>query len=117
MTHIVTKASLQALMDRNDQVTMHAVGRALVVLFKRQTEHEKQANTTEVHNNVGFTSGDAWGGCVAAKTYIKNGMLADWQVRKWTKRSPTTGFSRLCKYWRQLDEAAKEKAAERREAA
>jgi len=116
MTHIVTRDTLQALMDRNDEVTRHAVGRALVVLFKRQTETERQANETNTHNNVGFTSGDAWGGCIAAKTYIKNGTLADWQVAKWTKRSATTGYSRLCKYWRQLDEAAQEKA-NRREAA
>lgn len=102
-TIIVSKDSLQALLDGPNKV--HVVGRALVVLFHRQTESEKQENTTKVNNAVGFTGADGRSGAITAKTYIKRGTLQDWQVERWTKKNPK-GYSRLSKYWAQLNEAA-----------
>jgi hypothetical protein len=119
MTHLVTRDFLQALIDQGGDIQMHTVGRALVVLFKRQTAAEKDANTTNVDNGVGFTGADGFGGCLGAKKYLKDGCLPDWVVQKWVKRSERTGYSRIVKYWKQLDEAAKAKKAnkEQREAA
>lgn len=106
--HIVTRNSLQEMVDGPNAAQV--VGRALVVLFKRQTEAEKMENTTKIYNNIGFTKGDGRTGCIAAKTFLKHGTLNDWQLRKWTK-TEKSGYSRIVKYWRQLDEAAKEKRA------
>ena len=108
MAH-VTKYSLQMLLDNADEAKKaQIIGRALVVLFKRQTEHEKQVNTTNVHNNVGFTSGDGRSGCISAKSFIKHGTLADWVVAKWMKPGKT-GYARIVKYHAQLNEAAERK--------
>jgi hypothetical protein len=90
-----------ALNDRLDQF----IGRALLVLFKRQTEGEKQANTTNVHNAVGFTPADAVSGCIGAKYFLKHGKMEQWQIDKWI-RPNAKGVARIAKYWRQLDEAA-----------
>lgn len=86
------------------------VGRALVVLFNNQTTAEKQVNTTNEDNGVGFTGADAYSGTLTAKSFLKRGTLQPWQVEKWTKRN-RKGTMRLSKYWRQLDAAAKAKAA------
>jgi hypothetical protein len=87
----------------------HIIGRACVALFERQTRSEQSANQTEMHNMVGFTHADALGGSLTAKSYLKNKSLADWQCAKWTKRGKS-GFSRLTKYWKQLNQIAEEKA-------
>jgi len=102
----VTRYSLQMMLDNADEAKKaQIIGRALVVLFKRQTEHEKQVNTTNVNNNVGFTGADGKSGCISAKSYIKNGTLADWVVAKWMKKG-SKGYSRIVKYHAQLNEAA-----------
>lgn len=106
---LVSRESLQQMLDAADaEKRQHIVGRALVVLFQRQTESEKAGNVTDRHNNVGFTSGDARGGSLTAKTYIKNRKLEQWQVDKWLKVQ-ANGFARLTKYHKQLNEAAIEK--------
>lgn len=87
----------------------HIVGRALVALFKRQTETERTLNDTNVNNNRGFTSGDAKSGSITAKYYIKHKKLESWQVQKWLEGNER-GEMRLTKYWRQINEAAAEKA-------
>ena len=56
-------------------------------------------------NGIGFTGADAHSGCLTAKYFIKHGTLADWQVERWTKLSKS-GFSRLTKYHKQLNEIA-----------
>ena len=102
----VDKAFLLNLLNSSDpNVRMHTVGRALVVLFKNQTDSEKAVNATRLNNGEGFTSADAYKGTLTAKSYLKNKTLTDWQVRPWLKGN------RLLKYWRQLDNAAKAKAA------
>ena len=109
--HLVTRESLQALLDREDPAFVtQVVGRALVVLLKRQTDSEAQCNTVSVDNGIGFTGADGRSGCITAKTYIKRGTLDQWQIDRWTKKGKN-GFYRLTKYWRQLDAEAKHKAA------
>lgn len=110
-TYIVTKSSLHNMIEQADAAKRaHIIGRACVVLFNRQTEDEKSSDETRHDNMRGFTSSDAHSGSLTAKSYLKNRKLADWQVERWTKRN-VKGTMRIAKYWRQLDEAAKEKAA------
>lgn len=109
MQKIVTQTTLQQLITRGDTVAMHAIGRALVHLLKRQTEYEQSANITRDYNLRGFTPGDAHSGCITAKYYLKHKKLLDWQIENWTKRNKK-GIARLAKYWRQLNEEANKKA-------
>jgi hypothetical protein len=67
------------LITRKDEVGMHAIGRALVHLFNRQTEDEKATSDTRHHNARGFTPADAKRGSITAKYYIKHRKLEDWQ--------------------------------------
>jgi len=50
-----TKSDIVELLMTNDR----AVGRALVVLYGRQTSTEKEAQCTILNNGVGFTGADA----------------------------------------------------------
>jgi len=109
---IVTKESLRKMLETHDDaLRARIVGKALVVIFKNQTATEQRSNLTEQNNGIGFTGADARGGCLTAKSFIKNGTLLDWQVAKWT-RPAKDGFPRLCKYYRQLNAAAEAKAAQ-----
>lgn len=105
----MTRNEFTALINRNDEVGMHAVGRALVHLFRRQTQDEQQSNDTRHHNRRGFTAGDARKGSITAKYYIKHGRLEDWQLEQWRARD-RRGRQRLGKYYRQIAEEAKRKA-------
>lgn len=109
MNAIVTKQSLQEMLENPNKVyVMHVVGHALKVLFDRQTKAEKEENTTKFNNNIGFTGADGRSGALSAKSYLKNKKLEDWQVEKWLRRDKT-GYSRITKYHKQLNEAALEK--------
>ena len=109
MQKLVTKESLERLLATdNVDKQMHTVGRALVVLFKLQTESERSNNTTNQDNGVGFTSGYGRQGSISAKYYIKHGKLLDWQIEKWLKVGARG--TRLGKYWRQLNIAANARA-------
>lgn len=106
---IVTKDGLQAMLEAADEAKRtRIIGRALVVLFKRQTATERQVNTTDVDNGIGFTGADGESGCIGAKYFIKHGTLLDWVVEKWMKKN-AKGFSRIVKYHKQLNEAAEAK--------
>jgi hypothetical protein len=106
---IVTRESLQKLLDNpNPQFVARVVGKALVVLFNNQTADEKSANTTNKDNGIGFTGADAMRGSLTAKSFMAHNNLLDWQVAIWTKKN-NKGFSRLTKYHKQLNEAAKVK--------
>lgn len=104
--HIVTKESLTSLVlgDKGIQ----AVGRALVVLFKNQTNSEQEQNSTNLFNGVGFTGADAHSGSLTAKYFIKHNTLEPWMYENWIKPS-SSGFPRIAKYWKQLDFAAQAK--------
>ena len=65
---IVTRESLQALLDR-EEIRTQVIGRALVVLLKRQTDAEQKQNVTTVHNMRGFMPCDARQGSISAKTF------------------------------------------------
>ena len=110
---IVTKKSLQDMLayEADEERLKQIIGRALVALFRRQTEVEKAVNTTKTVNNRGFTAADAKSGSITAKYFIKHGTLLDWQVRKWAAGMGEFGEPRLVKYWRQLNEVAEEKRA------
>ena len=110
MSHIVTKQALTAMLS-NERAT-EVTGRAPVVLFKNQTQTEQASNDTNEHNMIGFTSADARQGSIAAKYFLKHKTLLPWMVDQWT-RPNRKGTMRLAKYWRQLDQAAKAKAAQR----
>lgn len=108
---IVTKDSLQRMLtDAEDPKRAQIIGRALVVLFERQTASEKAAATTDENNNIGFAGCDAKSGTLTAKYFLKHKTLADWQIEKWMKLS-SSGYFRICKYAKQLNEAAIIKAA------
>lgn len=109
MTTLVTKESLINLLKNDDpKFVGDVVGRALVAIFKRQTEAEQNVSATVEHNGVGFTGADAFSGSITAKTYIKNRSLQEWQIAKWTKENKN-GVPRLAKYHAQLNEVAIEK--------
>ena len=110
---MLTKHILENMIQTADPAKRaKLIGRACLVLFKRQTDSEKQINDAVIHNNVGFCKQDAREGSITAKYFIKNGTLQDWQVEKWTKVD-CRGRMRIVKYWRQLNEAAQEKAAQK----
>jgi hypothetical protein len=116
---IVTRESLQLMLDEADEIKRaHIIGRALVVLFNRQTEDEKAKDSTENLNSVGFSGADARVGCLTAKSYLAHkreairtntNPLQPWQIEKWFTKG-SNGYSRICKYARQLNEAAEAKA-------
>lgn len=107
-SHIVTRDSLHMLVTRGDHIAMHAIGRALLHLFNRQTQIEQSRNETNIHNTVGFTGSDARRGCITAKYYLKHRRLEAWQIEQWARPS-ANGYARIAKYWRQLDEEAQKK--------
>lgn len=110
-TVLVTRESIQLMLNNPNHVYVaKVVGRALVGLFERQTEHEQSVNHTEEHNTIGFAGCDGRSGSLTAKTFLKRGTLEEWQIDRWTKVSPRTGFARLCKYHKQLNEIAIRKA-------
>jgi hypothetical protein len=108
MKKLVTKDSLVALLARGREMQIKVIGRALVALFNRQVEDEKNSNLTKHHNCQGFAPADAYSGTLTAKYYLKHRTLLDWQIERWMK--PTaTGLPRIVKYSRQLNEVANEK--------
>jgi hypothetical protein len=115
MTH--TKQSIQELLLRNDEIGMHAVGRALVALAARQTEYERQTETTINRNYRGFTPNDAKFGTSMAGYYERNGRLTQpqldyWQKPGWTEKKRI----RITKYWAQLLIVAEDRAKARMQA-
>lgn len=106
------RSEFNELINRNDEVGMHAIGRALVHLFRRQTEDEQQSNDTRHHNNRGFTAGDGRKGAITAKYYIKHRKLMDWQIQQWLEHDGR-GLQRIGKYYGQIAEEAAKKAAQR----
>lgn len=106
---IVTRESLNEMIQNQPQERiMHVIGRALVALLARQTASERARNDTEVHNDIGFSGADARGATLTAKYYQQRKFLMPWQIEAWT-RVGKTGFPRICKYAKQLNEIALEK--------
>ncbi|MGZ8924389.1 MAG: hypothetical protein ACXW2E_00765 [Nitrososphaeraceae archaeon] len=108
---LVTRDSIeQMLQNENPEFVIHTIGRALVGIFKYQTEDEKRKNDTNIHNGIGFSGTDAKSGSLTAKFYLKHKTLLPWMIENWTK--PTShGHPRLTKYHKQLNIIALEKRA------
>tara|TARA_R110000823_G_scaffold115491_1_gene238165 strand:+ start:350 stop:682 length:333 start_codon:yes stop_codon:yes gene_type:complete len=98
------------VLSREDDVGMHAIGRALGHLFDRQTYDEQVSENTRHNNNRGFSPSDARMGTSMAKFYRGRGYLTPKQLSYW-QRQQRTGKSRVGKYWSQLLEEAKIKQA------
>ena len=95
---LVTRDSIQAMLDSdNEAYVAEVIGRGLIGLLDRQTTDEQVS--------IGFTGADAFSGSLTAKFWRKHGKLLDWQIAKWTKKGKN-GYSRLCKYHKQLNEIA-----------
>ena len=101
---ILTKMLNEASFDRQIKI----IGRALVVLYNNQTASEQQTRTTTQSNNVGFASIDARNGSLTARTFIRTGTMQSWQLAKWMEIR--NGYPKICKYHRQLNQAAIDKA-------
>ena len=91
------KGEILELLDSNDK----AVCRALVRLYERQTETEKEAGTTKERNGRGFNGRDAAILTSIAQFYGRTGYLSRRQVDLVRKK--------IVKYVGQLVEIANEK--------
>lgn len=108
---MTTKSQVITVLRRKDNVGMHAIGRALVHLYNRQTVTEQRTESTSVNNGVGFNKGDAKRGVSMAKQYLRTGSLSKYQVMYWQGDNyGRLGRPRIEKYWRQILEEAEKKA-------
>jgi hypothetical protein len=106
---IVTRDTIRTMLrNPNARYVEVVIGRALVALMQRQTDDEVRANDTRVNNGVGFTGADARSGTITAKTFMRDNKLLDWQIGSW-KKIAKSGYPRLAKYHKQLNEIALEK--------
>lgn len=96
---LVTKEWLASKVEENPART---IGRALVALFRYQTEEEKNSNFTKFVNGVGFSANDARLGCIGAKYYMKHGTLSESLLKGWMKKDKNN-LPRITKYVRQLN--------------
>jgi hypothetical protein len=106
----ITKELIVELLSRNDQIGMHSVGRALVVLYNNQTADEQQTRDTNETNGKGYSKAHADIGTSMAQFYLKNGFLTPKQVQYW-QRPTSSGRVRIAIYWKQILEAAIAKQA------
>lgn len=110
---MLTRDQLADMIRNADNETKtRIVGRALVVLFERQTMVEQQAHATTVSNNIGFAGCDARSGTLSAKAFLKNHTIQWRFVERWIK-ADKHGRPYICKYHKQLAEAAEARAARR----
>lgn len=108
MEKIVTKDWLRdKLADPSKQIVV--LGRALLAIYRRQTELEKAAFATKYANGIGFSGPDAKLGSRCAEYFQKNGTLASWMAKVWLVEKAS--YPRICKYAKQLNEIANEKKA------
>ena len=101
----LTGTDIVNLLRTNDK----AIARALIVLKDRQTADEQASESTRHLNGRGFRPCHARMGVSMAKFYERNGYLSPKQLAYWRKEGKEG--MRIAIYWRQLLEAAKEKAA------
>lgn len=101
---VVTKEWLKVKIEENPGRT---VGRALVAIFRRQTDDEKSTNGTQWKNGMGFSANDARMGSIGAKYYLKSGTLPEWVLKHWTKPG-AEGLPKIVKYAKQLNLVANE---------
>ena len=92
-----TKETLWAVLEVNDD----QLARALVALYNRQTEDEKETKETTAQNNLGFNAIDSAFMTSIAQAYIRFGRLSERQI--FTVRKS------IKKYCRQLVDIANSK--------
>ncbi len=110
-----TKETITKLLMRDDTVGMHAVGRALQVLTRRQTEDEIRVRQTKHSNMRGFTKSDGKRGVEDSMKYRSAGdYLSKYDLLYW-RTADKRGTPRIAKYWGQLVEEAELKAAAKKE--
>lgn len=85
-----SKDSIQRLLDQNDR----AVERAVVQIYRNQTQAEQANRCTRVQNGKGFTSMDAEFMTALAESCLNYGRLTDRQLVYARKK--------IRKYWGQL---------------
>lgn len=85
-----TRSKVQALISTNDK----AVIRALLAVYAKQTEAEKQSDHTHCENGVGFSKFDAELLTSFAKQYNRAGFLSEKQM--------SIARRKMASYWRQL---------------
>ncbi len=81
-----------------------AVGRALLALYRRQTEHEQRTGTTQLLNHRGFSAVHASRGTRDALYFQQHGWLPIQSLYWW--RHQVNGRSRISRYADQLVEIA-----------
>ena len=84
------KEAVNRLLSDNDK----AVARAVLTVYRNQTESERATKCTKENNGVGFTSVDAEILTNIAKFYQQTGFL--------TPRQLDIARNKMKKYWRQL---------------
>lgn len=103
MQTLVTKESLEALIDKADKAKKkRIIGRAIVAINNYQTAEEQGALETKEHNGVGFTGADARSGTITARYFMRWKTLEDWQYDMWMKKN-VRGVRRISKYHAQLN--------------
>lgn len=112
ITYMLTKQEIVDLLVKSDK----AVIRALIVLNERQTTDEQSSAITKYHNGRGFRPCDAFMGSKLAQFYLARGFLSPKQLA-WARKTNKAGLPRLSVYWRQLAEAAEEKAKSQKDVA
>lgn len=102
MEAIVTK---KWMLEKLSSDPVRTVGRALVAIFRNQTELEKAGNKTKNLNGVGFTKADGRIGALGAKYFLKHKKLEEWQLNIWLGLN-SKGEPRILKYANQLNSIA-----------
>ncbi len=102
----MTKETIINLLATNDK----AIVRALVVINNNQTEDEKINENVRHLNGKGFRPCHARMGTSMANFYNQRGYLSPKQISYW-RNLDKNGNMRIAIYWRQLINAAMEKAA------
>lgn len=105
---MLTKETIISLLETNDR----AIGRALLVLKARQTADEQATEITRHSNGRGFRPCHARMGTSMATFFEKYNRLSEKQIAYWRARD-RAGNMRIGIYWKQLIEAAQEKAAQK----
>lgn len=89
------KEELQKLLDTNDR----AVYRALLVIYSKQTEYEKNAGATVADNGVGFGAFDA--------EFLTDMVASLKEYGRLTPKQLAITRNKMKHYWKQLMKIAK----------
>lgn len=103
-----TKEKIVNLLETNDL----AVGRALIVILKNQTDDEIATQSTNHSNGKGFNGAHGKiGTSMALQAMNRKGYLSEKQVAYWRKRD-SKGNMRIALYWKQLQNEINSKVSE-----